>query len=1283
MLRKRKIKYISILVIISLIITLFTPCDFISYAESMDYVQEAFENITNCREEIDEARYDSCDTKSTNDWDTATKEDHLPWNFFHICVQLKICELDKKIKKEKRIFYNDGLYGSADLYYENTENNLLSVWEVKPISYKSGDKRIKANEQLLKYVREYNSCSDNNSGVITATLGNDKIQNGSMEVKLLIPRIDGIEEVVYVIKWYNEGDGLILYTFTRYSNGKRKQEEPQHEELPAAVVPKNEFELDYIDLVTIGTGDETTGDETTGETADLVDTKDGKNYKPSQLAKLLLAIAGGAAISVGVGVAIEKLDSVSQTTLALASRYIQSYFAAFMNNGLGTGVPNTVALQNLNSAADDLMNWMFALYGEDFETSLMMAINDGNTEKIDELIEKLQNMDEKYEDAASVAPPRDPLIIDLGSDGIELTTLSDGVNFDLDRNGFAEKTAWIGTEDGFLAMDKNENGIIDNGGELFGDRFIMENGRVSSSGFEALISLDENEDGIIDSEDDAFSELFIWIDGNHNGRTENSELVSLEDMDIVSIDTDFVIENNVDMGTGTMCAEYSKVLFKDGERKIGEFWFPVNPSDTTQGGNKTAGNVPDIIEAIKEDSSGYLDQLCVSFAKEKDIPQKHRYLKEILYYVTGVGDIEPDDRGGNIDARDLHVIEQFMGREFNGVDGSNPNAPAAEILKDIYNEIENTYYNILNMETDFGGLTCIVAEYPDEDNNRQIMIETYDDIIERAKKNEIDKDSVMLVYDIAMYLRNFDSINKTNYFAEFAEKYCSKSEEYAYVINLAGAGNTYLGTESGDSFYGTNYNDFIFGNQGNDVLNGGNGIDYIYGGKGNDALDGGAGTDYYYFDEGHGEDIILDCQENSNIIFSDKMDYDCYSYNIGDGYEMIIQNDLTGDRVVLGRFMDNPLSYNIKFGDVTRIIGGGTEKNLIEGSTGDDILNSKNGLNLFKGDSGNDTINGGEYMDIAYGGDGNDVIYGANGFNILFGGNGDDIIYDGDHSGNLNGEGGNDTLLAGGGDDVLDGGTGDDMLQGDHGNDVYIYKSGYNYDVITDSEGDNIVRIYGYVPSDMAYNTNDRKDLIINFNESEDALAITGFFEDGANKSFVFKFQDGTIIREEDIVIEAEESDSSIIEGTEGDDWLNILDANGGIAYGYGGNDGINGGNGDDYLDGGAGNDALYGGNGNDTYVYGLNGGNDTICDWNGDSYVILSDFDIEDVEISYSNNQDLVFRSIETGETLVISGFRWNQNNWEFKFKNDCIVKINRDNLEVEVISVQENICELENVVE
>ena len=68
-----------------------------------------------------------------------------------------------------------------------------------------------------------------------------------------------------------------------------------------------------------------------------------------------------------------------------------------------------------------------------------------------------------FADAADAQPPRDPLAIDLGALGINLTTLENGVNFDLDKNGFAEKTAWIGIEDGFLVLDRNRDGIINDG----------------------------------------------------------------------------------------------------------------------------------------------------------------------------------------------------------------------------------------------------------------------------------------------------------------------------------------------------------------------------------------------------------------------------------------------------------------------------------------------------------------------------------------------------------------------------------------------------------------------------------------------------------------------------------------------------------------------------------------------------------------------------------------------------------------------------------------------------
>ena len=91
----------------------------------------------------------------------------------------------------------------------------------------------------------------------------------------------------------------------------------------------------------------------------------------------------------------------------------------------------------------------------------------------------------------------DPLILDLDGDGYNVETKENGANFDLDKNGFAEKINWT-KKDGFLCLDLNGNGTIDNGGELFGDKTLLADGTTAKNGFEALAQYDGNGDGIID-----------------------------------------------------------------------------------------------------------------------------------------------------------------------------------------------------------------------------------------------------------------------------------------------------------------------------------------------------------------------------------------------------------------------------------------------------------------------------------------------------------------------------------------------------------------------------------------------------------------------------------------------------------------------------------------------------------------------------------------------------------------------------------------------------------------
>lgn len=93
--------------------------------------------------------------------------------------------------------------------------------------------------------------------------------------------------------------------------------------------------------------------------------------------------------------------------------------------------------------------------------------------------ETIDDANDRYGDSGKTPAPRDPLIIDLGKKGIELTNVENGVHFDIDKNGFAEKTVWTDGEDGFLVLDRNGNGFIDDGGELFSDQVVMKNGEIS------------------------------------------------------------------------------------------------------------------------------------------------------------------------------------------------------------------------------------------------------------------------------------------------------------------------------------------------------------------------------------------------------------------------------------------------------------------------------------------------------------------------------------------------------------------------------------------------------------------------------------------------------------------------------------------------------------------------------------------------------------------------------------------------------------------------------------
>ncbi len=129
----------------------------------------------------------------------------------------------------------------------------------------------------------------------------------------------------------------------------------------------------------------------------------------------------------------------------------------------------------------------------------------------------------------------DPIILDLDHNGIALTTLDQGVSFDINADGHQDKIAWTAGTDGILAYDLDGNGKIDNGSEIFSPHFA---GGTYVDGLAALATLDSNHDGKIDAADEAFSKLTVWQGLNHNGITDAGELSSLTDHQITSISLD-------------------------------------------------------------------------------------------------------------------------------------------------------------------------------------------------------------------------------------------------------------------------------------------------------------------------------------------------------------------------------------------------------------------------------------------------------------------------------------------------------------------------------------------------------------------------------------------------------------------------------------------------------------------------------------------------------------------------------------------------------------------------
>jgi len=230
-----------------------------------------------------------------------------------------------------------------------------------------------------------------------------------------------------------------------------------------------------------------------------------------------------------------------------------------------------------------------------------------------------------FDQSKETAPIRhDPLLVDLDGDGIETTTLQNGTYFDQDKNGFAQESAWVGADDGVLAFDKNNNGTIDDGGEIFGDNYVLSNSQTATTGFQALADLDSNSDGVINSSDTNFTNIKV-LKGD-------GSLLTLTEAGIASINLTNTATNTIDSSGNTQlrAGSYTKTdtttgiigdysLAQNAMYSVATDWVDVSTEIAELPDVSGYGIVDSLHQAMAKDVSGLLKTFIQSFANTTDI----------------------------------------------------------------------------------------------------------------------------------------------------------------------------------------------------------------------------------------------------------------------------------------------------------------------------------------------------------------------------------------------------------------------------------------------------------------------------------------------------------------------------------------------------------------------------------------------------------------------------------------------------------------------------------------
>ncbi|MEO0497690.1 MAG: calcium-binding protein, partial [Pseudomonadota bacterium] len=450
-----------------------------------------------------------------------------------------------------------------------------------------------------------------------------------------------------------------------------------------------------------------------------------------------------------------------------------------------------------------------------------------------------------------------PILIDLDGDGIEIIPQNEAyVLFDADDDGFLERTAWVGKDDGLLFWDKNGDGTLTEAEQIAFARLT----EADDTDLEALAALfDSNDDGVFDASDAQWNEFRIWKDENSNGKVDAGELQSLAHHQITQIGLTYSNDAQVALTDGTYVAGFMDVTM-NGEAVLGgdvalayTTWGLREETDADgnrimvyEGPDNSDGeSVGERIFAAGEldfqlgdDDSLWIAALGNELNNELDASAK---TEDIL--LQG-GDGDDTLRGG--DGDDL-LIGGAGADTFDAGDGDDTLAIDAD---DVHAAAiaAGAGYDTLIFQEDVGQSI--------ELSHHQAEV-----AIGSAGHDTISgSDDTLTVYSEAASI-DANGEYESGY---VTIGYYIDGRDGDDVVSGAANADRLLGGSGADQLNGNAGDDVLYGEADDDVLRGGVGDDILIGGKGQDILEGGLGSDFYIFERGDGNDTIIGSAQGVN-----------------------------------------------------------------------------------------------------------------------------------------------------------------------------------------------------------------------------------------------------------------------------------------------------------------------------------------------------------------------------------------------------------------------------------